>query len=86
MPRLKNKSYKPPSRILKLKTNIENAVNEGMAYSGMSRAEFYEYMDFCSATYWHKINDPDKFTLQDLRKIAVLSGTPLPEFLSRITS
>lgn len=86
MPKLKQKTYRPPTRIVKLKTNIENAVNEGKTYSGMTTDEFYEYMGCCSATYWRKINDPDRFTLEDLRKISVLCGKPLPEFLASIVS
>ena len=78
------KSYKPPNRVLKLQTNLENAINEAKKYSGMERSEVCKSMKMCNATLWSRLQTPDNFTLGELRVIAMLSGKDFSEFLSEL--
>ena len=78
------KGYKEPSRTVKLRVNIENAINEAEKYSNMTRDDICKSMNFCNSTLWSRLKDPDKFTLGELRVIAMLSGRKYPEFLSEI--
>ena len=78
------KGYKEPTRTVRLRVNIENALNEAETFSNMSRDDICKSMKVCNSTLWSRLKDPEKFTLGELRGIAVLSGKKYSDFLSEI--
>lgn len=81
MPR---KGYKAPTREKKLRVQIENAINEARKYSDMNDAELCAALGMCRTTLWTRLKDPDKFTLGELRVLAMLSGCEYSAFLEKI--
>lgn len=78
------KGYKEPSRSTKLRVNIENVLNEAESYSNMKRVDVCKLMNLCPSTLWARLKTPEKFTLGELRVIAMLSGKNFSEFLSEL--
>ena len=76
------KSYKAPSRTLRLRTNLQNAMHEAKVFSGMSEDELCRALNMCRTTLWAYLKEPDKFNLFHLRVIARLSGKDFSVFLS----
>ena len=80
------KGYKEPSRVVRLRVNIKNALYEAETYSNMTRDEICKAMKICPTTLWARLKEPDQFTLSELRVVAMLSGRPFSQFLSDIVS
>lgn len=78
------KSYKAPNRTLRLRTNLQNAIHEAKAYSGMSEEELCRALNMCRTTLWSYLKEPEKFNLSHLRMIAMLSGKEFSVFLSEL--
>lgn len=78
------KGYKQPTRIVRLRVNIENAIHEAETYSNCSREELCKALDMSRSTLWSRLKNPDSFTLSELRILSLLSGREYADFLSDI--
>ena len=80
----KAKGYKVPTRIQKLRVELEHALNEARTYSDMNDRELCLSLGISEATLWRRLRNPDEFTLGELRVIAMLGGHEYSDFLARV--
>lgn len=78
------KRYKPPTRAEKMRSQIEYAIRDAKRYSNMKEHELALALGISETTLWRRIRNPDEFSLQELRRIALLSGRDFSTFLSEI--
>lgn len=78
------KRYKPPTRVEKMRSQIEHAIRDAKQYSNMKDRELALALGMSETTLWRRMRNPDEFSLQELRRIALLSGRDFSMFLSEI--
>lgn len=80
----KAKGYKMPSREKKLRGEIEAAIDKARIYCDMNEQEICLSLGISRGTLWSRLQNPDNFTLGELRTLAMLNGKEYSVFLSEI--
>ena len=78
------KRYKPPTRAEKMRSQIEHAIRDAKRYSNMKDHELALALGMSETTLWRRLQNPDEFSLWELRRIALLSGRDFSTFLAEV--
>ena len=74
---------KAPSPDVILRTEIGNAMNTFLNYSGKDREDYFKLLGMSPPTYYRRLKNPMEFSINELRKISALAGIDFVCFINK---